>query len=87
METMMRERNPARDYGVELEACPFCGGPATAVTIYHRNAVSKVVPWYAYIQCKKCMAQLASAQMTHTEEQALRLAAEGWNRRVKEKTA
>lgn len=75
-------RDPAKEYGIELEGCPFCGHAAAIVTVYHRDSPQKTVPWYAYAQCTRCMAQVAAGQMTSTEEQAARLAAKYWNRRI-----
>ena len=86
-ETQMA-KDPARKYGVELAPCPFCGAEATAVTIYHRNAPSKTAPWYGYIQCTKCMANMATPWgMRVSEELVVRDAADAWNKRVKENIA
>ena len=80
-------KDPAKEYGIELKPCPFCGHEATAVTIYHRNTPQKTVPWFGYIQCTKCLAQMAAGQMMPNEERAVRDAATAWNKRIKEKTA
>lgn len=81
-------RDPAKEYGVPLRACPFCGHEATAITVYHRNAPSKTAPWYGYVQCTKCLAQMATpGGMRVSEELVVREAAAAWNKRTKEKTA
>ena len=78
-------RNPMKDpaTGRDLKPCPFCGGAAAAVPIYHKKAVSKTPPWSATVICMgKCMASMSNpGGMMPSKELALEGAIELWNRR------
>lgn len=70
----------AEKYGLRLRPCPYCGAEAAVTALRHLKWDG--MPWYAEVQCVSCAAAVSCGTVRMSEELAVRLAADGWNRRV-----